>query len=1065
MKKKLKIMSPPKLGSDKGNGYPKYKCGGTMKYWEGGVNYLDSQPQGQVGQSPTMKKAGSIGGAIGSGYYASQKPSNLPSAQGEQGYNTTMGAVSQAGPVGGVIGGVSAIGDSIGKPIREHAERIDSNTGGYQDISGARQYAVIGGLFNPFKALMEHPNYKKLDQKMRYQKQVGDWNKSLAVSSAYRQNNEDQNYQPTFAYGGLAWMPSNIQKRQYPDGGKVDNNGFRVMATPARANIDRSKDLVGADIQNSDAGPVESWGDLKNKLRAPLTKRLYSTIKPDNYTDSESVQKHIKDFAYNNKRTEKEDPYSEDAWRMYLGLPQANNTITPSQYRPTRAKDPNSKYYALPSEFKQDLYKSLFAPDENGKMTMISDLADLPEGKSKQWGESDMSRPNDSNFGARTRGRVLGNFQLSKGKDEKGDYISYYDTYDLHPELPLGVKTDVLPGKNFDVYDRIYYDSNTGKMKQFAQGGRYYSGKGDGSGNAELEDDEIFRTPDGEMDKVNGKTHAEGGEQYNLPQNTEILGKNIAPNGISYKENGDKLMRQYSKYTKILENKPTALAKKTASMMLNKVQGNYTNLMNTQEAEKQQQNQMFAYGGLSMYPDGGEIDTTQVNVPQKYVQPIDPTRIYTPSQSGTGTMVSTNKRTDSIRGDVMGEIDQRHNTTQDTKTKQYWKDVRGYLSKLPLDNNTRGMDEVEYYKNSDPRLKTLLEDPIMQGKLRQRGFQFPYGGTYGENMEQYAKGGWIKNAVNPAHKGYCTPMTKETCTPRRKAFAMTMKKHHGFHAEGGINPYELTENVYAYGGDTPWNTVIPNAIRSTYPQSIKQKGVDTKGNAYIPDSQYLPQEQGIPQSYWNGRLPEQSSPNQPSNYNFGDTVNTMGQYAPIAYNLSQGLFGKAENVNPQDYYNPYENQVMSMMGKRRYNIDPELESNRLATANYYQNLRQGAPSQGRYLAGLQAGSTVQQRANAEAIARKQNIDNQYLGEEANTLSGFGQQRSATNFQVADINARNKSAQKAYLPTALTQLQQQLQVNSVMKQQKKKEQNDIKRDNERMKLLHEYFKGYNFNLGF
>lgn len=49
------------------------------------------------------------------------------------------------------------------------------------------------------------------------------------------------------------------------------------------------------------------------------------------------------------------------------------------------------------------------------------------------------------------------------------------------------------------------------------------------------------------------------------------------------------------------------------------------------------------------------------------------------------------------------------------------------------------------------------------------------------------KGGWIKGAVNPAHKGYCTPMTKSTCTPRRKAFAMTMKKHHGFHkkSDGG----------------------------------------------------------------------------------------------------------------------------------------------------------------------------------------------------------------------------------------------------------------------------------------
>lgn len=35
---------------------------------------------------------------------------------------------------------------------------------------------------------------------------------------------------------------------------------------------------------------------------------------------------------------------------------------------------------------------------------------------------------------------------------------------------------------------------------------------------------------------------------------------------------------------------------------------------------------------------------------------------------------------------------------------------------------------------------------------------------------------WIQKAVNPAHKGYCTPMTKETCTPKRKALAKTFKK-------------------------------------------------------------------------------------------------------------------------------------------------------------------------------------------------------------------------------------------------------------------------------------------------
>lgn len=49
---------------------------------------------------------------------------------------------------------------------------------------------------------------------------------------------------------------------------------------------------------------------------------------------------------------------------------------------------------------------------------------------------------------------------------------------------------------------------------------------------------------------------------------------------------------------------------------------------------------------------------------------------------------------------------------------------------------------------------------------------------------------WLNNAVNPKHKGFCTPMTKSTCTPRRKAFAMTMKKHHGFHENGGEVQYD-----------------------------------------------------------------------------------------------------------------------------------------------------------------------------------------------------------------------------------------------------------------------------------
>jgi hypothetical protein len=37
---------------------------------------------------------------------------------------------------------------------------------------------------------------------------------------------------------------------------------------------------------------------------------------------------------------------------------------------------------------------------------------------------------------------------------------------------------------------------------------------------------------------------------------------------------------------------------------------------------------------------------------------------------------------------------------------------------------------------------------------------------------------WIQKAINPSHRGYCTPESKNTCTPKRKALAHTLKAMH-----------------------------------------------------------------------------------------------------------------------------------------------------------------------------------------------------------------------------------------------------------------------------------------------
>ena len=53
--------------------------------------------------------------------------------------------------------------------------------------------------------------------------------------------------------------------------------------------------------------------------------------------------------------------------------------------------------------------------------------------------------------------------------------------------------------------------------------------------------------------------------------------------------------------------------------------------------------------------------------------------------------------------------------------------------------------------------------------------------TYSTLSDAKKKKNWIQKAINPKHEGYCTPITKKTCTGHRKALAMMFKKKHGFH--------------------------------------------------------------------------------------------------------------------------------------------------------------------------------------------------------------------------------------------------------------------------------------------
>jgi len=45
-----------------------------------------------------------------------------------------------------------------------------------------------------------------------------------------------------------------------------------------------------------------------------------------------------------------------------------------------------------------------------------------------------------------------------------------------------------------------------------------------------------------------------------------------------------------------------------------------------------------------------------------------------------------------------------------------------------------------------------------------------------DNTQNLEEKNWIQGAVNPEHKGYCTPLSNPKCTGRRRALALRFKK-------------------------------------------------------------------------------------------------------------------------------------------------------------------------------------------------------------------------------------------------------------------------------------------------
>lgn len=153
--------------------------------------------------------------------------------------------------------------------------------------------------------------------------------------------------------------------------------------------------------------------------------------------------------------------------------------------------------------------------------------------------------------------------------------------------------------------------------------------------------------------------------------------------------------------------------------------------------------------------------------------------------------------------------------------------------------------------------------------------------------------------------------------------------------------------------------------------------------------------------------------------------------APTVYNTLQSL------RNPeyeQTVLHPYTGAITNTMARRRMNIEPARLANSRSRAISNYNLANINANTGANLAARTQAAVDEYAANANMYATKQNADNSYLGEYANTLNNLGQQFVQSRTLANDLNAKNRAAARSFGTAAVSQLGQWSQVNRQMKNQ-------------------------------
>lgn len=181
-------------------------------------------------------------------------------------------------------------------------------------------------------------------------------------------------------------------------------------------------------------------------------------------------------------------------------------------------------------------------------------------------------------------------------------------------------------------------------------------------------------------------------------------------------------------------------------------------------------------------------------------------------------------------------------------------------------------------------------------------------------------------------------------------------------------------------------------------------------------------------------LPKSNAYSKPepdnNKFNWGSALSGIASLTPVMSNL---FTGRPETVDA--VYNPYATSISNAMRRRRYDISPAIEdlNRNRATSNY--NASQINTSTGANLAYRLQSAVNTDRAIASLRSQESNVNNQYLGDYANTMNSLGQQWVNATNMANEANAQNRATARNIRRAGLSQLSQWAQNRELMRNQK------------------------------